>query len=107
MKIDNLSFAELKILQAQVAAEIKKRQPQEKREVVRKIRELALSQGFTLDDLLSSSEEGPRFVTSAKPKYRNVDNPEQIWAGRGKKPRWVQAWLDKGGSLEDLLITEE
>lgn len=25
-----------------------------------------------------------------------------IWAGRGKKPRWVTDWLEEGGTLEQL-----
>lgn len=29
------------------------------------------------------------------------------WAGGGLKPAWVQQWLDKGGSLDDLAVTIE
>jgi len=27
------------------------------------------------------------------PKYRNPDNPDQTWAGRGLQPRWLTAAL--------------
>src|SRR5947209_6432956 len=37
-------------------------------------------------------------------KYRNPDNPEETWAGRGRKPKWVQDRLDQGTPLEELLI---
>ena len=39
------------------------------------------------------------------PKYRNPENPAETWAGRGLKPRWLQAALKAGGKLEDFSIT--
>ena len=38
-------------------------------------------------------------------KYRNPDNPAETWAGRGRKPKWVEDKLAHGGTLEDLLIS--
>lgn len=37
------------------------------------------------------------------PKYRNPENPEQTWTGRGKSPLWVQS-LKQAGKLESALI---
>lgn len=37
-------------------------------------------------------------------KYR-LDN--QSWSGRGRKPKWVENHLSKGGLLDDLLIKHE
>lgn len=34
-------------------------------------------------------------------KYRSGTN---AWSGRGRKPRWVEEHLKKGGKLEDMLI---
>jgi DNA-binding protein H-NS len=39
------------------------------------------------------------------PKYRNPDNLEETWAGRGLKPRWLAAALKTGKKLEDFSIT--
>lgn len=36
-------------------------------------------------------------------KYRHPQNATQTWAGRGKRPRWVNEWLAGGGSLDALL----
>ncbi|MGZ9032950.1 MAG: H-NS histone family protein [Rhodospirillales bacterium] len=41
------------------------------------------------------------------PKYRNPDNPEETWSGRGRQPRWVQAALAEGETLDDLAISSE
>ena len=39
------------------------------------------------------------------PKYRNPENPLQVWSGRGKRPNWVIQHLDNpDNSMDDLLI---
>jgi DNA-binding protein H-NS len=37
-------------------------------------------------------------------KYCNPEYPAQTWSGRGKRPRWVQALIASGVTLEDLRI---
>jgi DNA-binding protein H-NS len=43
---------------------------------------------------------------TVKPKYRNLKNTAETWAGRGAKPKWYEAHLAKGGKPEDMLIPE-
>jgi len=44
-------------------------------------------------------------ATVNPPKYRNPDNPEQTWSGRGKRPTWVVDYLiEPANLLQDLLI---
>jgi DNA-binding protein H-NS len=38
------------------------------------------------------------------PKYRNPQNGQETWAGRGKQPRWLTAQLRSGKKLDDFLI---
>jgi DNA-binding protein H-NS len=38
------------------------------------------------------------------PKYRNPNNYNQTWTGRGMKPRWLQALLDHGRNADEFLI---
>jgi DNA-binding protein H-NS len=38
------------------------------------------------------------------PKYRNPANKSETWAGRGVRPRWLQAALKQGGSLDEFAI---
>ncbi len=40
------------------------------------------------------------------PKYRSSDDSAMTWTGKGRKPAWVQLYLDNGGELESLLIKE-
>jgi DNA-binding protein H-NS len=41
---------------------------------------------------------------SVAPKYRNLENPTETWAGRGLKPKWLAAAIKSGKKLEDFLI---
>jgi DNA-binding protein H-NS len=38
------------------------------------------------------------------PKFRNPENPDEVWSGRGRQPKWVQAALAEGQSLDDFAI---
>jgi DNA-binding protein H-NS len=76
-------------------------------------RELAREMGFavTLTKLgRETSRRGTRHAQKddrrrgVSAKYRNPDNPEETWAGRGRKPKWVQDRLEQGTPLEELLI---
>jgi DNA-binding protein H-NS len=55
----------------------------------------------------AAEEEKPRRSRGLvnPPKYRNPDNPLQVWSGRGKKPNWVIKHLaEPANLLQDLLI---
>ncbi len=96
---------------AKQAAELEK-QLQEARRVERagviaQIKNLLTQHGLTVEDLglkggvvaKKSSAAG----RSVEPKYRNKDTGE-TWSGRGLKPKWVNAALAQGKSLDDLKI---
>jgi DNA-binding protein H-NS len=38
------------------------------------------------------------------PKYRNLENVSETWAGRGLRPRWLAAAIKSGKKLDDFLI---
>jgi DNA-binding protein H-NS len=38
------------------------------------------------------------------PKYRNPANKSETWAGRGLRPRWLQAALRGGRKIEEFAI---
>lgn len=40
------------------------------------------------------------------PKYRSSFDPSLTWTGKGRKPGWVQTFIDNGGNLEDWRIKE-
>jgi DNA-binding protein H-NS len=40
------------------------------------------------------------------PKYRNPNNPAQVWTGRGNKPVWLATALLEGRRIEEFLIRD-
>lgn len=109
-KIDlsKLSIQEMQELAKDIEQEIVARREQDRERVLAQMRELAGTLGMSLEDLLKQ-ERGRTPRAAAGPvaaKYRHPDNPGLTWAGRGKRPQWVNEWLDSGRTLEELVAGE-
>jgi hypothetical protein len=46
-------------------------------------------------------------VEGAPPRYANPENPAETWSGRGKQPGWVTAAIERGLSLESLIVSDD
>ncbi len=70
----------------------------------------ALAEGRSLEDFAVGRRRGAakpaarpaRKKFKVAPKYR--DEAGNTWSGRGSRPRWLQAALDSGKTLEDLAV---
>ena len=102
MDLDSLTLKELKSLQSQVAKKIEGFEERKKREALTALEEQAKSLGYSLTELVGAST--PRKRKPAKPKYANPANKSETWTGRGRRPRWVEAALKAGKTLDDLAI---
>jgi len=99
---DQMTVKELLELQASIATAIVARKTTEKADVKAKMAALALESGFSLDELLGM-KKGKKGLGAAK--FRNPDNAEETWTGRGRKPNWLLDRMKKrGASMEDFLI---
>lgn len=104
MDISTLSLGQLKDLQQQIPAEIKRREKIEKEKVLDELKSLAIARGFSLDQLVKNDVAEKAKGKTVKPKYCNPLNPEQTWTGRGRKPQWVIDQLATGRTIESLAI---
>ena len=58
-------------------------------------------------DQQEAEPEVERKISQPAVRYRHPTNENQTWTGRGRKPAWVQEWLDAGGTLEELAVNDE
>jgi DNA-binding protein H-NS len=99
MELSELSFKDLQDLLTQIPKEIKLRQITERGAALREIRLKAEEMGWTIDDLI---DELSKYRAA---RFRHPSDPELVWSGRGRKPMWVQAFLENGGTMAQLEIT--
>ncbi len=104
--ISNLSVEELKKLQLEAEALIASKEDQAIADAYQQIMAIANHVGLSIDQILEFGEQKRKKTTRkvVEPRYRNRENTEQTWTGRGKQPRWLVAELEKGAKLEDFLI---
>ena len=104
--ISKLSVEELKRLQVEAEALIVSKKDQAIEDAYDQIVAIADGLGFSIEELLELGEQKRKKTTrkAVEPRYRNKNNPEQTWTGRGKQPRWLVAEIEKGAKLEDFLI---
>jgi DNA-binding protein H-NS len=64
-----------------------------------------------LKDLAQFSAKSRRAVGALQPKagpvYRNPDQPQQIWSGRGLRPRWLVFQLAAGRTIDEFRVDPE
>lgn len=119
INLSEMSVPELRRLQGRLETEIRRRDETARRDVLKQFKKIAAEHGVSLDDVLadapakSAPKAAPRSrKKAASPtkgkrvpmKYRHPEDPKSGWTGRGRKPRWVEAWLGEGKSLDALLI---
>ncbi len=105
MDLSNLSVSELRDLQQQIPAEIKRREAAEKVNILNEVRAFAKSRGYAIEDLLAKDLKVKVATgTKVKVKYRHPENAELEWTGRGRRPKWVESWLANGATLDSLLV---
>lgn len=105
MDISNLSVSELEKLQADAAALIVTKKEQAILDAFNAIEDVAEKVGMTVEELLQIGKaKNKKERKAVEPRYRNKDNFEETWTGRGKQPRWLVAAIEAGAQLEDFRI---
>jgi len=102
MDLDVLSLNELKTLRTKVDRAIATFEERKKKEALSELDEMARKMGYSLAELTGVSATKSRKAVA--PKYANPADATQTWTGRGRKPKWVEAALAEGKSLDDLAI---
>lgn len=105
INLEKMTLDDLKQLQNDVAIAIYEYEERRKAEAKAALEAKAKEFGFSLEEVLSD-KKGKSKGKSGKvtPKYADPTDPTITWSGRGRKPKWVEAYLAEGKSLDDLKI---
>lgn len=103
INLEQMSRKDLMALRNDVEKALIRAEKRERQEALKAAEKAAAEFGFSLSEL---SGEAPRGIkpTKTKAKYRNPENPDQTWTGRGRKPQWVHDALTAGVDISDLEI---
>lgn len=99
-----MSLKELIALQGEIEHAILAARQRERQEVLAKMEELAQDAGFSINELVGGKGRGKGKASASAAKYVNPDNRSETWTGRGRKPNWLVAKLNKGANLEDFAL---
>src|SRR6266404_151496 len=101
--LSQLDHHELQNLRKELDGEFKKRQSTIIKDARREIRAIEQKYGATIEQILvgKKSEISTENKKTVEPKYRNPENSEQVWTGRGKKPTWYEQAIQTGKTEEE------
>lgn len=124
--IKTLNLQELVEAQAEIQDIITEKQDEEKERLREAFEQMASQSGLSVEDILGIVTTAPTNTKQKKskkppvePKYRNPEDENETWSGRGRHPIWVQDFLashdwHKGDDkdtmytiLEEVAIEEE
>lgn len=94
--LHDMSEAQLASLLENAQKALRQKQEGKRKEIITQIRELATSIGVTVEISDGAKSVSTRKGSKVEPKYRNPNNHDETWTGRGMKPRWMQALIDQG-----------
>jgi DNA-binding protein H-NS len=89
--IEALSIEELKALIEKAQNSIEQKKAGEIEAIRERMVEMAKRVDMAPEEVLNYSSRKRR---PSKPKYRNPNDPEKTWTGRGKPPRWLKEMED-------------
>jgi DNA-binding protein H-NS len=99
--LDEMSYAELSKMQVRIERLKIEKQNEERAALRERILSMVKEAGFEIKDIFGA---GGKSKGSVAIKYRDPENPQNTWTGRGRMPRWLAA-ATKGGKVrrEDFL----
>jgi DNA-binding protein H-NS len=102
-ELDRMSVKELREMLQKIDVLIVDKQKTERVALREKMVALAAESGLSIDEIMGGSKSGKRPPVPAK--FRNPENADETWSGRGRMPNWMTAKLTKRGvTKEDFVI---
>lgn len=104
-QLSNMNIEDLIAIRNEAERLIKRKEKDAKKDLINQFKQQAAALGLTLEEVMGTAPKTTRRSRGkVPPKYRNPNNAEQTWTGRGKQPVWVRELLAQGRSLESFTI---
>ena len=103
LDISSMSEKELVKLKVNIDDEMKRREKSKLEDARKAAEDAAKKHGFSLSELMGDGKKASK-KTIAAPKFRNPENPDQTWSGRGRQPSWYKDAVDAGKSPDSMAI---
>ncbi len=108
VNVKSMTRKELEKLKAQIEKQLERLATQDRKTALEAAEKAAKAHGFSLTELTGASVAKPvRKAIAAKakgkvnpPKYRNPENPDQTWTGKGRRPEWIKAAQAAGVDID-------
>lgn len=98
--LTKLSLSELTELRKDVDRQINDFEKRKRADAMKALQAVAKEHGLSIDEILGN--KASKGKAALPPKFRNPENPDQTWSGRGRQPAWYKAAMESGTSPESL-----
>lgn len=103
-QLDRMQISELEQLKVRIDKIIAIKQVKERATVRTKLVAMAAKSGILLGDVVYGNGAQRLKKRKLPIKYKNPDNTDDVWSGRGRTPRWMTAKIKAGAKAEDFRV---
>ena len=99
-QVKALSYLELKVLSDAINGEMQEKVDDVRAELRGRMATITEPYGLSVADVVGTQKRRgkrcPAATTRNAEPYRNPDNPEETWSGKGRKPNWMRRRSNDG-----------
>lgn len=104
--LDSKTETELQIIIDKATEILKRKSEQRQKAVITEIKALAASINMKVE-IYSIGEHKSAKNQKVPYKYRDTNDPNNTWKGRGLQPKWLQEHIKQGRQLSDFLVESQ
>jgi len=104
INLDELSLPQLKTLRRDIEKAIESFETRRLQAARSVLEAKAAELGVSLTEIMALGSKPQRQRPSGPARFRNPENSDQTWSGRGRKPAWFAAALARGVSQDKLMV---
>ena len=106
-QLESLETHQLVHIQKKIKTLIRKKKSAEKKALIEEFKKLATASGLSISDIAWADDgkkvRKTRTVAPSTRSFKNPENPDQTWTGRGRQPAWYIKAKEAGKTDDELL----